>query len=90
LQVVDGKLTAVQVQDDSAVCVIKTKACVIADGGFQADPERVALAISPRPDRVVHRGAATGVGDACAMGEAIGAKLVRLDCFYGHVQHRDA
>jgi len=90
LHVVDGALSAVEVQDGNATRRIKTRFCVIADGGFQADPERVKVAISPRPERVVHRGAATGAGDGARMAEAIGAKLVRLDSFYGHVLHRDA
>ncbi len=63
---------------------------VIADGGFQANRELVHEYISPAPDKVRQRNAETGRGDGLRMAKAVGAKLVGLDRFYGHVLHRDA
>lgn len=77
---VDGKLNG----------VVRAQAVVIADGGFQADMDRMGREVSPRPERLLQRGAATGTGDGARMAEAVGAKLVKLDSFYGHVQHLDA
>jgi len=36
------------------------------------------------------RGAGTGIGDGLQMAEAVGAKLVHMDKFYGHVQCSEA
>jgi len=44
--------------------------------------------ISPAPEKVYQRNARTGFGDGIRMAERAGAKLVDLDCFYGHVLHR--
>jgi fumarate reductase flavoprotein subunit len=65
-------------------------AVVIADGGFQADMNRLRQHVSPRPEKLRQRNAMTGTGDGARMAEAVGAKLTGLGAFYGHVQHRDA
>jgi len=65
-------------------------AVVIADGGFQANPDLVRRHISPRPDRLLTRNAGTGRGDGLLMGQAAGAATSEMDRFYGHVQARDA
>jgi fumarate reductase flavoprotein subunit len=70
--------------------VVRAHAIVIADGGFQADMERMRKEISPQPERLCQRNAATGTGDGARMAEAIGAKLVKLDAFYGHILHLSA
>lgn len=70
--------------------VFPAAAVVIADGGFQADLERLALHITPTPDRIKQRGAANGAGDGLAMAEAVGAAVAGMDRFYGHILSRDA
>ncbi|MEF9602040.1 FAD-dependent oxidoreductase [Paracoccus sp. PXZ] len=75
---------------DGEVLRIAAKSVVIADGGFQGDPELVREHISPRPERLCMRGAGTGRGDGLKMAAAIGARLVGLDRFYGHVQAAEA
>jgi len=69
---------------------LSARAVVIADGGFQADPELMRAHISPRPEHLVQRGAATGRGDGIRMARALGAALTRADRFYGHLLHRNA
>lgn len=66
---------------------VRASAVVIADGGFQADTERLRREISPQPEKLRQRNAMTGSGDGARMAEAAGAKLVGLGAFYGHVQH---
>jgi fumarate reductase flavoprotein subunit len=66
------------------------RAVVIADGGFQADPELLRRHVCARPERLLQRNALTGTGDGLRMAQAIGAGVTALDIFYGHVQSRDA
>ncbi len=69
---------------------VRAKAVVIADGGFQGDPELVGEFITRHPDRLKQRGAGTGMGDGLRMARAVGASLVGTDRFYGHVLSIDA
>src|SRR6185312_12640031 len=66
------------------------RAVVLADGGFQGNPDLVRRFISKRPERLLERNAKTGRGDGLLMAEAVGAALTDMNCFYGHVQARDA
>jgi fumarate reductase flavoprotein subunit len=63
---------------------------VIADGGFQSNEDLLRRYISPSPNRLLQRNARTGMGDGLLMAQAIGAALTDMECFYGHVQARDA
>jgi succinate dehydrogenase/fumarate reductase flavoprotein subunit len=63
---------------------------ILCDGGFQADRELLGRHISPASERLLMRNAETGRGSALRMAEAVGAKLVGMGSFYGHVQYREA
>jgi fumarate reductase flavoprotein subunit len=65
-------------------------AVVIADGGFQANMDLMKRFVSPRPESLLQRGGATGRGDGLAMAEAVGARLVGMDRFYGHLLGQEA
>jgi fumarate reductase flavoprotein subunit len=65
-------------------------ALVIADGGFQGDHVLVGRHLSPRPERLLQRGAATGCGDGVRIATALGAGTRGLDRFYGHVMTAQA
>jgi fumarate reductase flavoprotein subunit len=69
---------------------LSARAVVIADGGFQANLDLVRKYISPAPEKLIQRGAATGFGAGMTMAEAIGAKLIGMDRFYGHLLGRQA
>ena len=69
---------------------IAARAVLLADGGFQANPDLLKRFISPQPEKLLQRNAKTGMGDGLLMAEAIGARLRGTDRFYGHVQSRDA
>lgn len=71
------------------------RSVVLADGGFQGNADMVRAHIASMPERLGQRGA--GTGDGIRMAEALGARLVgmdrfygHMDRFYGHVQSRDA
>lgn len=68
----------------------RTRAVVIADGGFQGNPALVRQYICEQPERLKQRSAGTGRGDGLQMAIAVGARAVGLDRFYGHVLSRDA
>ena len=63
---------------------------VIADGGFQADPDLVGRHITLAPDKLRQRNTQTGRGDGLKMAVAIGAETIGLDKFVSHVLGRDA
>lgn len=87
----DGRCTGlVATGTDGVQTSIASKAVIIADGGFQGNPDLVRKYISPQPEKLCTRGAGTGVGDGMLMAQAIGAKLINLDKFYGHVQASEA
>ncbi len=86
----DGVCAGVRARGTDGEIRIDAGAVVIADGGFQADFDRLARHISKRPERIRQRNTATGRGDGARMAERAGAALVGLDRFYGHVLSRDA
>ncbi|WP_275600390.1 FAD-dependent oxidoreductase [Paracoccus versutus] len=91
LLTMDGRCSGLEaVRADGDMLRIVAKSVVIADGGFQGDSELVREHISPRPESLCRRGAGTGRGDGLKMAAAVGAKLVGLDRFYGHVQAAEA
>jgi fumarate reductase flavoprotein subunit len=69
---------------------IGAKAVVLADGGFHANPELVGRYLSPRPERVLVRGAPSARGDGLRMAAEAGAALGGFGSFYGHLHHLDA
>ncbi|WP_263144914.1 FAD-binding protein [Pseudomonas sp. RIT-PI-AD] len=91
LNMVSGRCRGLEVEHaDGSRRAVEASAVLLADGGFQGDRERVRQHLSPRPESLCTRGAGTGVGDGLAMAEAVGAKTLHLDRFYGHVQCAEA
>ncbi|MEZ5816533.1 MAG: FAD-dependent oxidoreductase [Hyphomicrobiaceae bacterium] len=84
------RCTGVEAEVDGGRIAFRAAAVILADGGFQADLERLRRHITPSPERLKQRGAATGTGDALAMAEAVGAATAGMDLFYGHLLSRDA
>ncbi|MCW5656012.1 FAD-dependent oxidoreductase [Hydrogenophaga sp.] len=91
LQMEGGRCTGVLARTASGDAVsLQARAVLIADGGFQANPELVGRYICRRPERLLQRNAGSGQGAGLRMAEAAGALLVGMDRFYGHLQHRRA
>jgi fumarate reductase flavoprotein subunit len=61
---------------------LHARAVVIADGGFQGNPELVGQYITRHPDRLKQRGAGTGRGDGLRMAQALGAAVSGTERFY--------
>jgi len=85
----DGRCVGVEVEGTLSG-TLRAKAIVLADGGFQADLNRLKQGISSQPASLVQRNSKSGSGDGVRMAEAVGAKLVNMDSFYGHLLHIDA
>lgn len=83
----DGVVAGVELEDGERIAV---KAVVIADGGFQADRDLIGQHITVDAAKIRQRNTETGRGDGLRMAADIGAALVGLDKFYGHVLSRDA
>lgn len=86
----NGRCAGLLVREGGAEVRLGARAVVIADGGFQADMELMKRFISPAPERLLMRNARSGRGAGLRMAEAVGAKLVGMDRFYGHIQYRAA
>ncbi|MGE4220815.1 MAG: FAD-dependent oxidoreductase, partial [Alphaproteobacteria bacterium] len=89
LIVEDGAVVGVRARTAAGTEEFRGGAVVIADGGFQTDLDRVRKYISPAPEKLFQRGAATGAGDGIRMAEAVGAQLYGVDKFYGHLLGRE-
>ncbi|WP_449257206.1 FAD-dependent oxidoreductase [Bosea sp. (in: a-proteobacteria)] len=85
-----GRCSGVVVRSGGAEMFLPARAVVLCDGGFQADMELMRRHVSPAPERLLMRNARSGRGSGLSMASAIGADLVGLESFYGHVHHRAA
>jgi fumarate reductase flavoprotein subunit len=85
-----GRVSGVAAEVNRARETITARCVVLADGGFQGDAELVGRYICPHPEKLVQRSAGTGRGDCLRMAAALGAKLVNMDMFYGHLLSRAA
>lgn len=86
----NGACNGVVAGHDGRELRFRARAVVIADGGFQANPELVRTYICDKPEALHPRNAGTAHGDGLQMALAAGARLVGTDRFYGHVLSRDA
>lgn len=86
LVVRDGRVKGVIGQDEAGVrSVVEAPAVVLADGGFQADPEYVNKHIAPDSfGKIRLRATPSSTGDGIRMALSVGAQLVGMDRFYGH------
>lgn len=86
----DGRCCGVEIKATDGARRIEARNVVLADGGFQGNIEMLRRFITAHPEALVQRNAGTGRGDAIRMAEAAGAKLVDMDCFYGHLLSHSA
>ena len=86
----NGAVSGVEVRTGNGIEIVPAKSVVIADGGFQADPDLVKAHIGCDASALQRRNSGTGQGDGLRMATEIGAASVGLGTFYGHVLSRDA
>jgi fumarate reductase flavoprotein subunit len=90
LRMVQGRCVGVMAQQAGQSLSIEATSVLLADGGFQGNPDLVRRFISPRPEALTQRNAGSGVGDALLMAEEAGARLTDATSFYGHLLSRDS
>jgi fumarate reductase flavoprotein subunit len=90
LLIENGHCIGIAATQEGRTITIRARSTVLADGGFQGNPELVRRFISKRPESLVQRNAKTGRGDALRMAEEGGAMLTGTDRFYGHLLVQEA
>ena len=83
LDLKDASQAVVEVSEGGQTHRYRANAVVIADGGFQGNPDLMRKFITPRPESLVQRGAGTGRGDGLSMALAAGAASIGMNRFYG-------
>ena len=68
----------------------RARAVVIADGGFQCNPDMLKQYVTREPSRLKQRNGGTAFGDGLRMAQALGAAITGTNRFYGHVLAREA
>ncbi len=86
----NGKCVGVVAHHDGAAREWRARAVVVADGGFQCNPEMMEKYVSKQPSRMKQRNGGTAFGDGMRMAQTLGAAIAGTDRFYGHVLSRDA
>ncbi|MBV7483774.1 FAD-dependent oxidoreductase [Bordetella sp. BOR01] len=90
LLIQDGHCVGVRGACDGQQVEWLARHCVLADGGFQANPQLVEQYIAPRFQALFQRGAGNARGDGLRMAQAAGAALTDCSRFYGHLLCSDA
>jgi fumarate reductase flavoprotein subunit len=86
----NGACTGIAAECDGQTRTWKARHCLIADGGFQSNPDLFAEHIGSNFAAIFQRGAATGMGDGLRMACEAGAALTGTNRFYGHLLCADA
>ena len=84
-----GRCMGLEMEHHGARVQVQAGSVVLCDGGFQANHELLKEFITVAPEKIRQRGASTGNGDALIMAREVGAQLVGMNRFYGHVLAQD-
>ena len=90
LDITHPDYVAVEAMEGDRKRQYRARAVVIADGGFQGNPDLIRKFIMPKPEALMQRGAGTGRGDGLRMATEVGAATVGTKRFYGHCLSKDA
>lgn len=86
----DRRCVGIRGEGPGGAMEVRCTAAVLADGGFQADPQLLRRYVTPQPEALVQRNGRSGRGDGWRMALAAGAAVRESPAFYGHVQSRSA
>ena len=85
-----SQCAGVDAEQQGKPIAIDARNVVISDGGFQANHELLREYITSAPAKIRQRNAQTAMGDGLKMAREVGAALVGMNRFYGHVLIQDA
>jgi fumarate reductase flavoprotein subunit len=86
----NGSVVGLVGKQNGADIELRGSATILATGGFGANKELVKRYIGAHADQCKLRGSKRATGDALRMASELGAKLVNLKYFYGHLIARKA
>ena len=86
----EGHIAGVHIECDGVSDVVRAHRVVLCDGGFQANLGLMREFVSPAPEKLKQRGAATGNGDGLQMALEVGAAIRGTNNIYGHIVSRQA
>jgi fumarate reductase flavoprotein subunit len=86
----NGRCVGVVAEHNGVTRECRARAVVIADGGFQCNPDMLKRYVTKEPSRLKQRNGGTAFGDGLRMAQALGAAIKGENRFYGHVLARDA
>lgn len=69
---------------------IEAVAVILADGGFQGNPDLLRRFVTPHPDRMLQRGPGVSNGTGIQLAEGAGAALIGMEYIYAHTLSADA
>lgn len=81
------KIRGIRVKTKQGSSEMRSRAVVLAAGGFQANPEMVNRYIGPGGNHLVLRGSPYNTGDGIRMALEVGAKIDWMDDFHGGLIH---
>jgi fumarate reductase flavoprotein subunit len=86
----DGCVSGVEFLQDGTLHVLNAQMVLLADGGFEGNPQLIREYITRHPENMLIRGCESGLGDGMLMAQSIGAHLIGMDSFYGHILSADS
>lgn len=81
----DGVVKGITAQKNGETIGIKSKATILATGGFSANREMLVKYIGEHADKCKLRGSPCDTGDGLQMALEVGSQAVNLGYFYGHL-----
>jgi len=69
---------------------IEAPAVILADGGFQGNPDLLRRFVTPHPERMLQRGPGVSDGTGIRLAESAGAELIGMEYIYAHTLSADA
>ena len=81
------KIRGVRLKTKEGISEMRSRAVILAAGGFQANPEMVSRYIGPGGNHLVLRGSPYNTGDGIRMALEVGAKIDWMDDFHGGLIH---
>jgi fumarate reductase flavoprotein subunit len=85
-----GRCVGVEVERNGATGGFDARAVVLCDGGFQSNEALLREFVTAHPEKLKQRNAGAGNGDALRMARAVGAHLIGMEIFYGHLLAQEA